>query len=182
MYNAGNTTYNYSLTYSPLVIANSITGYTTNAVQLAMDSAASNQLNLTGNLNVTGTVYPTSMSESFTTITTSTSPLTLNFGNGATFYLTSPPATNFTCDITNVPSAIGRTYLCTLIITASSTKTFCNSVRINGNTAITPYFANGIPTSITTGSFITQTIAIQRIFAGDVNGSVNVLSTITTWY
>jgi hypothetical protein len=182
IYNAGNTTYNYSLTYSPLVIANSITGYTTNAVQLAMDSAASNQLNLTGNLNVTGTVYPTSMSESFTTITTSTSPLTLNFGNGATFYLTSPPSANFTCNITNVPSAIGRTYLCTLIITASATKTFCNSVQINGNTAITPYFANGIPTSITTGSFITQTIAIQRILAGDVNGSVNVLSTITTWY
>jgi translation initiation factor 1 (eIF-1/SUI1) len=182
IYSAGNTTYNYSLTYSPLVIANSVTGYTTNAVQLAMDATASNQLNLTGNLNVTGTVYPTSMSESFTTITTSTSPLTLNFGNGATFYLTSPPATNFTCNITNVPSAIGRTYLCTLIITASSTKTFCNSVQINGNTAITPYFANGIPTSITTGTFITQTIAIQRILAGDVAGCVNVLSTITPWY
>jgi len=120
--------------------------------------------------------------ELFTTNSGTTSPYTLNYLNGTTFYITSPPSSNFTCNLTNLPSDINRTYVITLIITATSNKTFCDSFQINGNTAITPYYANGIPTSITSGNVITQSISIQRISVGDIATNVNVLSAVTPWY
>jgi hypothetical protein len=65
---------------------------------------------------------------------------------------------------------------------STTNKTFCNSVQINGNTAITPNYANGIPTSFTSGNVITQSVSIQRITAGDVAANVIVLSAVTAWY
>jgi hypothetical protein len=133
-----------------------------------------------GNLFVTNTLKPTNISEPFTTNAGTTSPYTLSFSSGATFYISTPPASNFTINLTNVPADTGRTYVVTLIISAGTNKTFCNLVQINSNTGITPYYSNGVPSSITTGTYITQTISIVRISAGDT--AATVLSAITSWY
>jgi hypothetical protein len=135
-----------------------------------------------GNLFVSKVLKPTTISEPFITNTGTTSPYTLDYSSGSTFYITSPPASNFTVNFTNVPSDINRTYVVTLIMTSTTNKTFCNYVQINGAVAITPNYANGIPTSITTGNVITQSISIQRISAGDIAANVSVLSAITPWY
>jgi hypothetical protein len=135
-----------------------------------------------GNLFVNKILKPTTISESFITNSGTTSPYTLDYSTGATFYITSPPASNFTVNLTNVPSDINRTYVVTLIMTSTTNKTFCNYVQINGAVAITPNYANGIPTSITTGNVITQSISIQRISAGDVAANNTVLSAVTPWY
>jgi hypothetical protein len=137
---------------------------------------------MNGNLSVSKILKPTTISEPFITNAGTTSPYTLDYSTGATFYITLPPSSNFTCNITNVPSDINRTYVITLIITSTTNKTFCNSVQINSNTAITPNYANGILTSITSGNVITQSISIQRISSGDVAANVTVLSSVVPWY
>jgi hypothetical protein len=133
-------------------------------------------------LYVSKVIKSTTISEVFLTNTGTTSPYTLDYSTGSTFYITTPPASNFTVNFSNVPTDINRTYVATLIITATSNKTFCSSVQINGNTAITPNYANGIPSSITSGNVITQSVSIQRITAGDIAANVSVLSAVTAWY
>ena len=139
-------------------------------------------VSLGGNLFVNKVLKPVTISESFVTNTGTTSPYTLNYLSGSTFYITTPPASNFTVNLTNVPTDINRTYIATLIITSTTNKTFCNSLQINGNTAITPNYANGIPSSFTSGNVITQSITIQRITLGDVSANNTVLTAITAWY
>ena len=134
------------------------------------------------NLFISKVLKPVTISESFVTNSGTTSPYTLDYSTGSTFYITTPPATNFTVNLTNVPTDINRTYVATLIITSTTNKTFCNSLQINGNTAITPNFANGIPTSFTSGNVMTQSISIQRITLGDVAANNSVLSAVTAWY
>jgi len=144
-----------------------------------------NDASLNGNVFINNILKPTTISESFTTIATGSSPYTLNYSTGSVFYLAPPPASNFTCNITGVPYDTGRTYVITLIIDSSTNKTFCNSVQINGSTAFTPWFANGIPTSITSGNSISQSLAIQRIIGGgsaDLSSNSKVLSSVTPWY
>jgi predicted acyltransferase (DUF342 family) len=151
-------------------------------VSMASRLFVTNDVSLGGNLFVSKVLKPTTISEPFITNSGTTSPYTIDYSTGATFYITSPPASNFTVNITNVPTDINRTYVITLIITSTTNKTFCNSVQINGAVAITPNYANGIPTSLTTGNVITQSISIQRISVGDVAANNTVLSAITPWY
>jgi hypothetical protein len=138
-------------------------------------------VSVNGNLYCSKILKPTSISEVFTTNTGTISPYTLDFSTGGTFYITTPPSSNFNVNITNVPSDINRTYVITLVIAATANKTFSNSVQINSAAAIIPYYAGGIPT-ITSASIITQSISIQRITSGDVAANVNVLSSVTGWY
>jgi hypothetical protein len=154
------------------------TNQTISPGQFIMTSDAS----FNGNLVIGKVLKTSTISESFLTNTGTTSPYTFDYSTGAIFYVTTPPAANFTANFTNVPSDINRTYVATLIITATTNKKFCNSVQINGAVAITPNYAGGIPTSITSGNVITQTISIQRITAGDVAANVSVLSAVTAWY
>lgn len=139
-------------------------------------------VSLGGNLFINNVFKPTTISESFVTNTGTTSPYTLNFLSGSTFYITTPPASNFTVNLTNVPVDINRTYVATLIIRSITNKTFCSSVQINGNSAITPNYAGGIPASITSGNVITQSISIQRITTGDIAANVILLTSLIAWY
>ena len=144
---------------------------------------AAGDISLNGNVSIGRVLRPTTISEPFITNIGTTSPYTFDYNQGATFYVTTPPATNFTVNITNVPSDINRTYCFTIIISSATNKRFCNSLQINGATAITPRFANGIPTSITaSATTITQSISIQRITVGDLTANVIVLSSVTGWY
>jgi hypothetical protein len=144
----------------------------------------SNDVSMNGNLYIAKVFKPITISEVFITNTGNTSPYTFDYSTGSIFYITNPPASNFTCVFTNVPTDINRTYVSTLIITATTNKTFCNSVKINNsaNAAITPNYANGIPTIFTSGNVITQSISIQRITSGDLTANVIILSAVTAWY
>jgi hypothetical protein len=141
---------------------------------------------INGNLYVSKLLKPTGISENFITNTGTTSPYTFDYSTGSTFYVTTPPATNFTCNFTNVPSELNRTYVATIIIntiTNNTNRYFCNSVRVNSATATTPFFANGIPTApLTSSNYITQSISIQRITTGDTYPNYVALSAVTAWY
>jgi hypothetical protein len=158
------------------------TSTTTGALQVTGGAGFTGNVYVGGNVVVSSSFKPTIITEVFNTNTGTTSPYTFDYSTGATFYITTPPASNFTCNFTNVPTDIGRTYAATLIISSGTNKTFCNSVQINSAVAITPYYANGIPTSFTSGTIITQSIAIQRISLGDVAANNFVLSSVTAWY
>jgi hypothetical protein len=144
---------------------------------------ASGDVSLNGNVNISRVLRPTTISEPFITNTGTTSPYTFDYNQGATFYVTSPPAANFTVNITNVPTDINRTYCFTIIISSVTNKRFCNLLQINSSgTNITPYFANGSPSTITSGTYITQTFSLQRISTGETSTNVNVFSSVTSWF
>jgi len=159
-----------------------------NRVFVAGDASMNRRLyvgadaSFTGNLFVSKILKPTTISEPFITNTGTTSPYTLDYSTGSTFYITTPPASNFTVNLTNVPADINRTYVATLIITTTTNKTYCNSIQINSAAAITPYYAGGVPLSLSSGSMITQSISIQRITVGDVAANVSLLTAVTAWY
>jgi hypothetical protein len=173
----------------PIVLSGQTTSATLSTLQVLSDASFNTRVfvgadsSFNGNVNISKLLRSTGISENFITNATSTSPYTLDYSAGSIFYITSPPASNFTCNITNVPADINRTYVATLVIVSTTNKYICNAVQINSNTAITPNYANGIPsTPLTSGNVITQTISIQRITAGDVAANVLVLSSVTPWY
>jgi hypothetical protein len=137
---------------------------------------------MNGNLYVAKILRPVTISEPFVTKTGTTSPYALDYSTGSTFYITTPPGSNFTCNFTNVPTDINRTYVSTLIITATANKTYCTSISINGSAGFMPNYAGGQPTAFTSGNVITQSISIQRITAGDTAANVSVLSSVIAWY
>ena len=134
-----------------------------------------------GNLSVANVLKPTIISEPFTTTNVSASSYTFNYTQGSIFYITAPPSSNFNVNLTNVPTDISRTYLATFILSSTVNKTFCSSIQINGNTAIIPNFANGLPLASQLGAMNTQSVIIQRVSAGDVSSNVNVFSSVTPY-
>jgi predicted acyltransferase (DUF342 family) len=138
-------------------------------------------VSMNGNLSVTKLLKPTAISENFVTNATTASSYTFDYSTGSVFYITAPPSTNFTCNFTNLPADINRNYVITVIINSTTNKTFCSSVQINSNTAISPVFANGMPTSMNFGTMMTQSIAIQRVSAGDLAANVNVIASLTPY-
>jgi hypothetical protein len=163
----------------PVNIASTTTS--TGTLVVAGGAGISGNAYIGGNVVVSSSFKPTIITEPFATNTGTTSPYTLDYSTGATFYITTPPASNFACNFTNVPTDTGRTYVATLIISSGTNKTFCNAVQINtSGTNLTPAYANGIPSSITSGTYITQSISIVRISAGDT--AATILASITPWY
>jgi hypothetical protein len=154
-----------------------------NRLFVAKDASFNKNLSVIGNVAVSSLLKTTTISESFVPINTSSSTYTLDFFTGSTFYISAPPMINFTCNIINLPADINRTYVITVIITTTYNKTYCNSVQINSNTAITPYFSNSasIDPFVNT-NVITQSIAVQRIAVGDVIPNLNILSSVVGWY
>jgi hypothetical protein len=184
--NTGNVSINTSTNTSALNVGGAVsTSTTTGALAVSGGVGISGNVFVGGNVSVASSFRPTIITEPFATNAGTTSPYTFDYSTGPTFYITAPPASNFTCNFTNVPADINRTYVATIIIKTSSNRTFCNTVQINNNTAFTPYFANGIPTSIATASMITQTISIQRLVASDAgpNGTnSNILSAVIAYF
>jgi hypothetical protein len=142
-------------------------------------------VSINGNIFMAKLLKPTMISEIFNTNATTTTTYTFDYSTGPTFYISSPPTSNFTCDFTNIPADINRTYVATLIIKSTTNKFYCSTVKINSNaTTFTPYFANGTPSINASAAIVTQTISIQRISAGDAgpNGTYsNVFSSVTSW-
>ena len=168
-------------------VANAVSAISGASASFAGDVSINNRLfvgadaSLGGNLSVANVLKPTIISEPFTTTNASSSSYTFNYAQGSIFYITTPPSSNFNVNLTNVPTDISRTYLATFILSSTVNKTFCSSIQINGNTAIIPNFANGIPLASQLGSMNTQSVIIQRVSAGDASANMNVFSSVTPY-
>jgi hypothetical protein len=105
-------------------------------------------------------------------ISSGTSPITLDYSTGSHFYLSAPPATNFTVALTNVPTVSTQNLIITMYINTATNDVFANALTINGSAA-TPVYNGGIPT------ITSSTVIVQRLMM--INGSAQVLSTVVPY-
>ena len=100
----------------------------------------------------------------------SASPFTMNYSNSAVFYLPSDytPASNFTVNITNIPTDTTRTYVLTLLYYQPVNKVYCNSVNVTDSAGATikngtPLFVGGTPSLSTAPCLVSQQFSVISI-------------------
>jgi len=96
-------------------------------------------------LDVTGTTILQQAQERFTTISSATGTVAHNFNNGSVFVHSNISA-NFTANITNLPSSVGRVSIITLILQQGATARLCTGLNIGGNTQTIRWLGGTTPT------------------------------------
>ena len=135
-------------------------------VGIGYSTAPNYKLDVNGTGNFTGDVSLNSMvkinriSEVITTNAGTTSPYTFNYNTGSVFYISSPPATNFTVNITNMPSDVNRTFVVTLVINSATNKTYGNAFQIGGVAQTLIYNGGSANVTVSSASIIMQTFVV----------------------
>ena len=100
------------------------------------------------------------------------SPYTLNYANGSVFYLSgTAPSTNFTCNITNIPTSGSTTQYTLTLIYNSSTACFCNTVSATDTASTTivasgtPKYINNAAPTVANSSLYMQTFTVLSCFS-----------------
>jgi hypothetical protein len=145
----------------------------------------SNFVGLSGNQTVAGNKTfsgITTLARNIEATQTATGASTITFDYSAStagiIYIASPPAANFTFNITNLPSLANGTYTFNLLINSSTNKTYASTVQLAGATQT--LFTNGgsAGISVTSALRIMQTINI--VYSGST--VVAVLNSVSQWY
>jgi hypothetical protein len=133
---------------------------------------------------MTGTLFATRISEQMTTIASS-SAITCSYLTSGLFYVTAN-STNFTCNITDVPTTANQSYGVTLVIYTGASQTnltYATTVTVNGTTATMYYNGGSANVSITAGTrFILQQIVILLASGASPTSPTCVFSTISIIY
>ena len=83
-------------------------------------------------LAVAGTTTLQQVQEVVNTKTSATGTVTHDWSTGAIFYHTSI-SSNFTCNITNLPTTANRSYVVTLILVQGGTPYYANALQVNSS-------------------------------------------------
>jgi hypothetical protein len=101
-------------------------------------------------LTITGTLSIAETQEAVTTLSAPASTQTIDWNSGAIFYITGM-TTNWTPNITNLPTTANRSYVVALILVQGSTPYFLNGLQIAGS-----------PTTINWGNAVTPSALPSR--------------------
>jgi len=127
---------------------------------VANNSIFNNDLSLNGNITIGKFAKTTNISEKVNAGPTYGTSMTFDLNQGSIFTVAPTNSTNFTVNLTNVPTDLNRTFVATLLIDSSTYKPYCNSLAINGTSTML-YYAGGLSNIVTvSGGLITQTFAI----------------------
>jgi hypothetical protein len=111
-------------------------------------------------LTINGTLYVQETQELVNTKSGATGVVNHDWLTGGIFYHTSI-ASNFTCNIINLPTTASRSYVVVLILQQSATPFYANSLQING---------------------VTQTMKWPNAFISPVNANRTEVQTFTLYY
>jgi hypothetical protein len=132
--------------------------------------------NITGSKNFNNLNYVSRTGENISTVATTTSSYTLDFSTlSSIFNITSPPASNFTLAITNLPLTRDACYSVTILINTATNKVFCNALTTNGTAQTVRYNGGVASVNVTTAVFVLQTF---NIFVLNGPGVVAVSSSV----
>jgi hypothetical protein len=123
-----------------LVSANFFTGTLTTSAQPNITSVGA-----LISLDVIGNTLIQQSQERFSTISGATGTVVHNFSNGGIFVHSSISA-NFTANITNLPNAVGRASVVTLLLQQGTTGRICSAVTISGVSQTIRWLNGVIPT------------------------------------
>jgi hypothetical protein len=119
-------------------------------------------ITVTGNLTVNGFTTLQQTTELMVSPTFA-STITCDLTTGAIFYIS--PTSNFTVNITKVPTTINRTIVVTLILSQSTTGYYANAVQIDG-VAQTIKWSNNVTLLPTANKTEIETITLIRTSGG----------------
>jgi hypothetical protein len=95
---------------------------------------------------VNGTLQIQQVEEAMQTKTAATGTVTHDWSTGATFYHTSI-SSNFTCNITNLPTNANKVYTVRLILVQGGTGYYANVLQVAGTPVTINWLNNGTPTA-----------------------------------
>jgi hypothetical protein len=139
----------------------------TEALRITDTIIVNNDLSNNGNVTLGKYAKINRISEQIIPNATSTSPYTLDLNTGAVFFLSSPPAANFTCNFTNYPISTtldaNRSFVVTLIIDSATNKRYCNTVQVGGAATTLIYNGGSAAVSVSSATVITQTLVFVNV-------------------
>ena len=106
----------------------------------------SGSVNITASVNITGVLDVQETREKVTSGTISASVLTLNFLDGSIHYVSASPTSNFTVNITNVPTDNDKAITIVAMITQGATGRIPSAVQINGASQTLRWLGGNAPT------------------------------------
>jgi hypothetical protein len=112
-----------------------------------------------------GPAYFTQTGEAFTTLTGSSGTVVHNWLSQGAVYLHSSITTNFTANITNLPTTNNRSYVVVLNLQQGSLPYYANAVQINSSAA-TINWINGATPTPAANKFEAESLTIYRIAGG----------------
>jgi hypothetical protein len=99
-----------------------------------------------GDFTVNGAFGVQQIQEKIVPVVYSSSPTTINWNNGAIYRVTSL-ATNFTANITNLPTTADKAYVVTFILIQGGTPYFINALQIAGSSTTIRWPGGTVPTA-----------------------------------
>ena len=97
-------------------------------------------------LTVNGPISVQQIQEAVTTITGPTSPRTIDWSTGSIYHVSSM-TTNFTINITNLPTTANKVYVVTFFLIQGSTPYFINALQIAGSSTTINWVGGSAPTA-----------------------------------
>jgi hypothetical protein len=147
---------------------------TNNGVGIGTSSPATT-VDISGSLTVRNQLFVNKINETITTVTASASnTFTLNYNQGAIFYLSTSSTANMTFNIINLPSTTDstRSYVLTTIFNGNGF--YGNSITLNGGSSIVPNFSS-------TPSVSSNFQCVQSIAYLYANSTGFILSNVTSY-
>lgn len=117
-----------------------LTNKTLSSPTISGTVTASADINITGRLNIQ------EIREDIVIASVSASATTLNYNSGAIYFIETSASSNFTVDVTNVPTDNNKAITITLLVTQGSTGYIPSSLKIDGNTQTLRWPSNIAPT------------------------------------
>jgi hypothetical protein len=103
-------------------------------------------ITVTNLLNVTGITSVQEIQELVNTLSTPSSVQTFDWTTGAIFYITSMN-TNFTGNITNLPTTANRSYVVTFFLIQGSVPYYINALQVNSSSVTIRWLNAVVPTA-----------------------------------
>jgi hypothetical protein len=140
--------------------------YVIKDVSLNGNTFINNDLSVNGNVTIGKYTKINRITEEIIPNATSSSPFTFDLNTGSVFYLSAPPAANFTCNFTNYPNTstdANRSFVVTLIINSVTNKTYCNTLQVGGTATTLIYNGGAAAISVSSATVITQTLVFLNV-------------------
>lgn len=99
-----------------------------------------------GNLEVTGRLDTYDIREQVNVGTISSSVLTANYANGTIYFVSSAPSSNFTVNVTNVPTDNNKAITIVVLVNQGATGYIPNALQINGSAQTIKWLGGTTPT------------------------------------
>jgi hypothetical protein len=111
-----------------------------------VDADIAGAVNISANVNVFGRLDLQEVRETVNPATISASVLTADYSTGTIFYVSSSAASNFTVNVTNVPTDNDKAITVVIVLTQGATGRIPSALQVDGNAQTIKWLGGNAPT------------------------------------